>query len=269
MNASRVLLFWLLFLVHQCSVATPVAVLIHGYLAEGSSWRTTGIVYQLNQAGWQDNGHLLPTGPVSVPKRPLQADQLGYLYTLTLPSEAPLPLQSQWLSFYLDQLQRRHASAEFILIGHSAGGVVARLTTVKYPDIPIVGLMTIASPHLGSDKAELGIALSNSPLGWFAPFWGLDTLNRSEELYRDLMRESPATPLFWLNRQPHPPILYAAIVRVGADRWVAPYSQDLNDVPALQGQAITVVTVGKHALHPADGSILVPLLDTFLAEMGE
>lgn len=269
MNMLRTFLLLILCLIHESIVATPVAVLIHGYLGDGSNWRTTGIVYSLTEAGWQDNGHLLPSGPLAVPKRPLTAHQMGYLYTLTLPSEAPIPIQSQWLNFYLEQLQLRHSKAEFLLIGHSAGGVVARLTLVHYTHLPIVGLITIASPHLGTDKAELGFALSNSPLSVLAPFWGLNTLNRAEGLYQDLVRESPATPLFWLNRQPHPPILYAAIIRLGADRWVAPYSQDLNEVPALRGQATTVTTVGKHGLHPADGAPLTALLETFLAEMNE
>jgi pimeloyl-ACP methyl ester carboxylesterase len=246
------------------SFAGQTVVLVHGYLADGSTWRTTGIVYALQQLGWQDAGHLLPQGPLTTPLPPSPRER--YLYTVTLPSEAPLPVQAQWLDFYLHQVRERHPDNELILIGHSAGGVVARLSMVA-SGIPIRGLITIASPHLGTDKAEFGTWLSNSPFSWVAPFVGLNTINRSEGLYWDLVREHPATPLFWLNRQPHPQqAFYISIVRVAGDEWVAPYSQDLNDVPALRGRALTVTTASNHNLHPADGPLLADLLEKFLSQ---
>ena len=38
----------------------------------------------------------------------------------------------------------------------------------------------------------------------------------------------------------------------------------MNNVPALQGRALTITTVGTHSLHPADGALLVSLLDRLL-----
>jgi len=221
-------------------------VLIHGYLDDGSTWRQSGIVSAFSAAGWQEAGHLERN-----------------LYTVTLPSEAPLAAQAQWLDFYLRQLQKRHPKNSLILVGHSAGGVVARLVMVV-SGIPVQGLITIASPHLGTDKAEWGSMLSNSPFSWFAPFFGLDTLNRSKGLYWDLVREHPASLLFWLNRQSHPSAFYASIVRVDGDKWVPAYSQDMNDVPALRGLAMTVTSEGTHSLQVADGPVLISLLDKLL-----
>jgi triacylglycerol lipase len=257
-------LFSLLFLslLSLPSHAGLSLVLIHGYLSDGSAWRPTGIVYTLQQAGWIDAGHLFPNS--QIPKA-VPSPAKHYVYTVTLPSEAPLPMQAQWLDFYLRNLQERHPNNSLILVGHSTGGVVARLVMVT-SGIPIEGLVTIATPHLGTDKAEWGALLSNSPFSWVAPFFGLDTINRSRSLYRDLMREHPSNLLFWLNRQPHPKAFYVSIIRV-RDEWVPPYSQDLNDVPALHGLAKTITTVGTHSLHPADGPILVSLLENEKCKM--
>lgn len=253
---GMILLFWFSHIAH----AGQTLVLIHGYLGTGSAWRTAGIVTQLQRVGWQDSGHLFPE--ISYTDDSDDAEQ--QLYTLTLPSEAPLPIQTRQLEFYLHWLQQQHPNNDIILVGHSAGGVVARFSMVSNPSLPIMGLITIASPHLGTDKAELAYLLSNSPASWFAPFMGLNTLNRSEDLYRDLVRERPNTALFWLNRQPHPRARYISIVRVNEgkdfDDLVPNYSQDMNNVRALQGQSVMIPTRGSHGLRWSDGKLLVRLL---------
>jgi len=256
----------LVFTISISAQAGQTLVLVHGYLADGSHWRPSGIVYALQQGGWQDAGHLFPNGPL--PKRIMPNSTGRYLYTVTLPSEAPLMVQTQWLSQYLHFLQEKHPDNSLILVGHSAGGVVARLSMV-HSGLSVKGLITISSPHLGTDKAEWAVLASNSPLSWFAPFFGMDTINRSEGLYWDLIRETPSTALFWFNRQPHPPARYISIVRVGkvigaGDDFVPAYSQDMNHIPALAGRAITIPSVGTHSLQPSDGPLLVSLLAQLL-----
>lgn len=258
---KQILTLLLISLLSLPSYAGHTLVLIHGYLSDGSAWQSSGIVQALQPAGWSNAGHLSPNAPE--PSRIVPTPLERYIYTVTLPSEAPLGVQAQRLDFYLRHLRTRHPNNSLILVGHSAGGVVARLVMVV-SGIPIQGLITIASPHLGTDKAELGTGLSNSPFSWVAPFLGLNTINRSKGLYRDLTRESPATLLFWLNRQPHPKAFYVSIVRVKGDQWVAPYSQDMNDVPALRGKAMTVTSVGTHSLQTTDGSLLNSLLAKLL-----
>jgi triacylglycerol lipase len=230
----RIITFIFILFLSASSYAGKTVVLIHGYLGDGSSWHANGIVAALQQ----------------------HYDT----YTVNLPSEAPLVAQAQYLDVYLRDIKTKHPKNSLVLVGHSAGGVVARLVMVR-SGIPIQGLITISSPHLGTDKAELAYNISNSPFGWIAPFLGLSTINRSRDLYRDLMRENPSSLIFWLNRQPHPKAFYSSIVRIAGDKWVAPYSQDLNDVPALRGLATTITSVGTHHLQPADGPVLLDLLN--------
>lgn len=229
----RIITFILVSFLSASSYAGKTVVLIHGYLGDASSWYNHGIVAALQ----------------------------GYdTYTVNLPSEAPLVVQAQYLDVYLRDIKARHPQNSLVLVGHSAGGIVARLVMVR-SGIPIQGLITISSPNLGTDKAELADNISNSPLAWVAPFLGLNTINRSRYLYRDLMREHPSSLIFWLNRQPHPKAFYASIVRISGDKWVPAYSQDLNNVPALRGLATTITSVGTHSLQPADGIVLVDLLN--------
>lgn len=252
----RFLALILIFLISLPTYASQILVFVHGYLGDGGEWRPTGIINTLQHNGWQDAGHLFPHGPALGIVQP--SATANYIYTVTLPSEAPLSAQAQWLDVYLRTLQQRHPAGALILVGHSAGGVVARLVMVA-GKIPVQGLITIASPHLGTDKAELGAEINNSPASWVTPMLGLGTINRSQGLYRDLIRERPYTLLFWLNRQPHPQGIYISVIRTG-DNWVAPYSQDMNNVLALKGLSETVVTAGTHSLNPFDGPLLVFLL---------
>ncbi len=248
----------LIALLSLAAHAEQTLVLVHGYLGDGNTWRSAGIITALQETGWQDAGNLSPNTPLprSVVSNPVKRS----IYTVTLPSEASLGVQAQWLDSYLRHLRKRHPNNALILAGHSAGGVVARLVMVV-SDIPVQGLITIASPHLGTDKAEWGTMLGQSPFSWAAPFLGLGTLNRSQGLYSDLVREHPTSLLFWLNRQTHPRAFYASIVRTGEEKWVPTYSQDMNDVPALRGLAVTKTTIGTHSLQAEDGPLLASLLN--------
>lgn len=260
MFKSFVLTFTLLFALP--SYANQTLVLIHGYLGDGSAWRYTGISAALHYNGWQDGGHLLPYGgQLFTTASPIPGGR--YHYTISLPSEAPLMLQTQHLLGYLYLLQQRHPENNIVLIGHSAGGVVARLAMVLQPNLPIQGLITIAAPHLGTELAQAGLAAAQSPLAWITPLMGLSTLNRSIGLYADLQPEHPGSLLFWLNRQPHPrDALYFAIIRgtdpsISSDGLVPAFSQDLNQVPVLRGQAQIWPSLGSHALQPADAGLIV------------
>jgi len=258
-------LLGMLLLALALPARAEVAVLVPGYLGGPQDWRTSGVVGTLGRAGWRDGGDLgMRGGAVDRGSRPVPAART--LYTVALPTEAPLGLQAQVLARYLAAVRAWHPGEGLVLIGHSAGGVVARLYMVQNPDGGVGALISIASPHLGTEAAEVGAMLGQTPLAWFAPLVGAGTLNRSQGLYRDLMREDPRGILFWLNRQPHPSATYVSIVRaedsVGLGDLVVPsWSQDLNNIPALRGRAVRIPVADGHGLGPQDGDVLLEVLE--------
>ena len=238
--------------------------LIPGYLGDGEGWRDSGVTRILQGHGWTD------AGSVAVRQGWLQMwdgrpDAGRRFYTLSLESEAPLLYQEQQLSAMVELLQRRHPGENLILVGHSAGGVLGRLYMVRHPDAPVRALVSIASPHLGTDSAELGLMAGQSPLGWISGLLGAETLNRSQGLYFDLAREYQGNLLFWLNRQPHPEAYYVSVVRSNnlplfGDLLVPAESQDMNRVYALYGRAVRLESGGGHGLSEDDGELLVRIL---------
>jgi hypothetical protein len=50
---------------------------------------------------------------------------------------------------------RKLGYKEIVLIGHSAGGVIARLFIESYPDCGVTKVITVAAPHSGSELAHL------------------------------------------------------------------------------------------------------------------
>lgn len=234
-------------------------VLVQGYLGDAGSWRATGIVRVLGDYGWRDAGHMSARAGQII-KFPSGQSGKNRVYTIDLPTEAPITVQSRILARYLLAIANLHKGEPLHVAGHSAGGVVARAAMVTNPALKVATLITIASPNLGTGSAETGLQVSNSPLGWFAPMVGAGTLNRSRALYVELVRERPGTFLGWLNRQRHPETRYISIVRAGGDDWVPAYSQNLNNVAALAGKARVVVVAGGHGLGFYDGLSIANLL---------
>jgi triacylglycerol lipase len=241
------------------------AVMLQGYLEDGHDWRASGVSRPLLDAGWQDGGQLLlvAQGVASDLPRPVAENRF---YTVVLPSEAPLTLQVTLLERYMAEVTGRHGEEDLYLIGHSAGGVLARLFMVRNPASGVDGLITIATPHTGSVLAEWGNAIGNSPLSWLTPWLGLSTINRSQALYHELNRPYPGTLLNWLNQQPHPRAHYVSVIResglpfVSGDGVVEGWSQDMNQVPALRGRAKVVMSSGGHYLQIGDGVVIADLL---------
>ena len=74
-----------------------------------------------------------------------------------------------------------------------------------------------------------------------------------------------STSIFWLNRQAHPQARYLSVVRDERLSWfgdlvVPVWSQDMNQVYALRGRALTIPTSGGHSITAEDGELLVRLL---------
>jgi pimeloyl-ACP methyl ester carboxylesterase len=252
------------------TVRAEVLVLVHGYLSGAGYWDASGVTSVLQRQGWQRAGvyRVGPGGPGLVPAQGRSSDKR--FYTVDLPSEAPILVQVYQLQGILDDINRRHESEPVVLVGHSAGGIVARTALVRGGSRNVRALVTIASPHLGTSRAEQALDATDIPFPFSLVtdiFGGelYETARRSRSLYVDLVRPQPGSLLYWLNGQPHPDIKYVSIVRAATpDGWgdyvVPPYSQDMNNVPALRGRSTTVTVPAEHGLTPQDGALLVKAL---------
>lgn len=270
--------FWLINVTLFIFIFLPVAsqartlVLIHGYLGDDMNWRTSGFITPLKISGWKDGGSYgYAPQRMFLPRFPhLVGDAF---YTVNLPSQTNLQTQEQILSHYLGHLYAQRGEP-ITLVGHSAGGVVARLYAIDPMHVPVNGLISIASPHLGTPAANIAYLAGNSPLGMMASFAGGDELQDSRGLFSDLKEEAPNTFIHWMNHQPHPVLHYASIIRSNAklskpnkfDFVVPPFSQDMNNIWALKGRSGKAVVTENHSLNGKDGGIVVQVLEAMRRE---
>lgn len=238
-----------------------VMVLVHGYLGSAASWSESGVLSGLAAQGWKPAGILAPVGGAVrlLGRVPVAGEKT--VYTVELPSLAPIVVQAQWLGRMLGTLSASAPNEPLWLVGHSAGGVVARALLVMQPNSPARGLITIASPHLGTGRAVQALDYTEDgfPFNMLKSFFSGGTyelLEDSRGVLVDLVPARPGSFLEVLNRQPHPAIRYAAIVRHGpvglGDELVPAFSQDLNQVPVLAGRAQRLTAGTGHALVPQD-----------------
>ncbi|MEO5346157.1 MAG: hypothetical protein H7834_07235 [Magnetococcus sp. YQC-9] len=245
-------------------------ILAHGYLGSAASWESSGVVPTLTQKGWERAG-ILSMGPAGVMEIPGGGQKAkNKLYLVELPSIAPLGLQADHLSPIWRLLAQRHPNERLILVGHSVGGVVLRLSLVRGEVPNPAALITIASPHLGTPRAEQALNATDDPwpieiLRDFFDDGDYRTLRVSRGLYIDIVRQHPGSLLFWLNHQPHPDIRYISVMRGGplamGDILVPGISQDMNNIPALRGKASAQIAGAGHELFWPDGLLLNSLLE--------
>lgn len=257
------------------AVRADVLVLVHGYLGTAQSWAEAGALERLQRRGYRlagvygfgPGGVLLQTVNRQPGERPV--------YTVGLPSQAPVVIQADWLAAYLRDIGRRHPGEPIQVAAHSAGGVVARMTLVRHGALGVDHLITIATPHLGTGRAIQALqAVDDSGMFGFAKRWLVRrhtgdalyaTVKQSRGVLLDLTPPAAGNLLGWLNRQPHPDIRYTAVMRIGTfrmpgDQVVPPLSQDLNRVPALAGRVKTYSMAQGHLLTPQDGDLVGNLL---------
>ena len=250
-----------------------VLLLAHGYLSNASTWEGSGVSTILAQKGWQRGGVLRaePRGVQLWPARSNQAQATkNRQFLAELPSTVPLGIQANHLQSMVWYLAKRFPQEKIVLVGHSVGGVVARLVVVRSNIPKIAALITIATPHLGTPLAEDALDATSSP--WPIEVLkdvfggsGYQTLKYSRGLYIDLVQPRPGSLLFWLNGQRHPNINYVSVIRAApfilwGDMLVPGVSQDMNNVPALAGRSSRFATASGHGLNPGDGQLLVDIL---------
>lgn len=252
------------------ALRADIVVLIHGYLSGAQSWDVSGITTVLDHAGWHRAG-VFAAGPSGIQLIPSPAQPTrNKVYVVDLPSEAPILVQAYQLRQILQAINEANPGEPIVLVGHSAGGVVARAALVRNGAKDVKALITIASPHLGTYRAEQALDATDIPFPFsmVTDFFGgeaYDTARRSRGLLVDLVRPRPGSLLFWLNNQKHPDLQYFSIVRgettvMSGDYVVPGYSQDMNNVPALSGRSTRIAVGTQHGLEMIDGSVIVNLL---------
>jgi pimeloyl-ACP methyl ester carboxylesterase len=259
------LILSLLLTLSSLPLSADVAVLIHGYLGSAYSWQRSGVNAALVSHGWQAAGIITPRGILPAPI----GTAANKFYTVELPSMGPVGMQAEILRNMLGLVAQQHPDEPIILVGHSAGGVVARMALVQGGIDTPKALITIASPHLGTVRAVEALDETDDafPISVIKEFFAgelYDVVRDSWAVLLDLVPEWPGNLLFWLNRQPHPSIRYVSIVRTGpvgvGDEVVPAFSQDMNNIQALSGQSETRLFSVSHALQPLDGRVLAELM---------
>jgi pimeloyl-ACP methyl ester carboxylesterase len=275
LTVKKLLLVVVVYLVTGLNAASAeVLVLVHGYLGTAKSWAEAGAMARLHQRGYRHVGEL-GYGPGGVALQPTGQQSQKPMYTVGLPSQAPVVIQADWLAAQLREIRKRHPEQAIKLAAHSAGGVVARMMLVRHGTLGVDHLITIATPHLGTGRAIQALEATSGG-GLFGPVRRFfvrratgdamyATLAQSRGVLMDLTPPAPGNLLYWLNQQPHPDIRYTSVMRTGnfvmpGDQVVPPISQDLNRTPALAGKATTYTMAQGHLLTPQDGDLVGNLL---------
>lgn len=239
-------------------------VLLHGYLGSPQEWKRADIVQQLDEVNWRDAGVLNIKGDrVFASKENQQSTRR--VYRIQLESEQSIDFQAKQLDQYLEYIRHAHAHEQIILLGHSAGGIVARNYMVQTQSEDVTALITIASPHLGTNNAQLAQSISENVLSWVYGVPGVEKLYRSQGLFFDLIPNRSDNLLAWLNVQEHPQARYFSIVRQETDDAVQDFivpswSQDMNEVYALRGRSETHTLKAFHALSKKDAQVIKSIL---------
>lgn len=264
----RIHLFFifLVTLLLPLQVNAKTVVLVHGFLSNSSVWHQSGFTQTLQRAGYVYGGaYNFNSWGMVIPNLVKKTDDA--LYAVELPSETNLQTQEGILLQYLQHLYSERQEP-ITLVGHSAGGVVSRLYAIDPKHIPLNGLISIASPHLGTPTANIGYLASNSPIGMMASFAGEERLQDSRGLLSDLREEEPGNFIHWMNHQPHPQIHFASIIRKNEslskpnkfDFIVPPFSQNMNNIWVLRGRSGVAISTENHALNYKDALVVIDIL---------
>lgn len=249
----------------SANVHAETIVLVHGYAGGSQQWRKDGVLPVLQRAGFVYQGDFhVKRNEVYLAPVPSIEQIANIVYTVDLPDQLSIELQSVVLGIYLQSIYEARQEP-FVLVGFSAGGVVARAWLTSQYHLPTKALITIASPHLGTPVAKYAEKIRKTPLRMLVDAATPFDLERSKVLLQELRPVQKGSYLYWLNHLKHPDIFYYSIIRreksvLKKDLVVPLRSQDMNNVQGIAGRSATLLTEGDHALTPADGLYILQLL---------
>ncbi len=80
------------------------------------------------------------------------------MYRFSYPSHYSIERSGDWLAARLRALTAAHGVSNIVLIGHSMGGLVARVVQEQHHDVPVSAVLALGSPHLGTPYPLIPIA---------------------------------------------------------------------------------------------------------------
>ncbi len=264
-------LFLLFISMASFGIKAEVMVLIHGYLGSADSWEVSGINAILDANGWKRGGLVTSKPAMAQFLQGPGKDADKKVYVVDLPADAPIMIQTDQFLAMMQTVQQFHPDEPIILVGHSAGGVVARMALIRGNLSNVRALITIASPHIGTSRASQALHATDESgmFGFVKGFFGgrnYDIVRHSRGLLFDLVHPHPGSLLYWLNAQQHPDIDYVSVIRTdpvgfAGDELVPGFSQDMNNIPAIHGNSNVVITPAGHTLVAQDGDTLIQILN--------
>lgn len=267
----RLKLIYFSVLIVSSSVHADVLLLAHGFQSNLRIWEQSGITPILERYGWHKSDFLMTSRQGIVPFHTPEKLSPNKIVSLQLSSELPLRVQADQFTAALRYLQDFYPNEPLIIVGHSLGGLTARLALVKNNPNQVKALITIATPHLGTRLAEYGMQELNDNIfsQWAKRMFGggqYQALERSQPVIYDLLPERPGNMLYALNRQAHPNLKYISIVRsfqngTLGDLVVAGYSQDMQNVPALAHKSQRILHGFQHELSANDAYAILNAIE--------
>ena len=250
-------------------------ILIHGWAANADTWKYSGVQSQMMRHGWSDAGIITVDGAGRAILFSAENVSDKRFYKVVLPAQLPLLAQAQLLFSQVNLIKQKHPDEKITLVGHSAGGLVARLMLLNRNAPSVNSLVTIATPNLGTSRAIEGLDVIDAK-PFFCPGPGIDFLKsvfagdqyqylrNSRAAVTDMLPVEYGGLINWMNQQVHPDIEYHAIIKQipgeNGDGIVTARSQDLGQVAALRGKVKLYPVLSEHALNPADGDLLNTIL---------
>lgn len=207
--------------------------LIHGLGGTEQRWEASGTVGFLKEQGLAFGGALIQSRPGRVGTIREREEVTGEDF-FTLRITDPVAGLEEWakeIEAGVKEIRRRTGAERVILVGYSAGGVAARRYLVMHPvDHHVKKIVTVASPHLGSELAlasalkgqleevsregEDGAgAVGRAGVELFDELETRAGVSLDSPLVRELMPEEQSPVLRALNRTPHPTdVEYVAVL---------------------------------------------------------
>ena len=88
----------------------------------------------------------------------LRRQGFGNVYTINLwPLLGPVEGAARQLSARIDAIATLHGGAPVYAVAHSMGGIALRLALQNNPELPLAKLITIGTPHHGTQMAYFGV----------------------------------------------------------------------------------------------------------------